>query len=84
MIFSKVLLEGIVVDIVLLLSPGVHPIADVTSLVPVPAMCIELVIAVEALSAKPTLRMAFKSTLVNRSRVVVAELLMFVQLSRCE
>jgi hypothetical protein len=49
-----------------------------------PTMCVEFVIAVESLPTKATLRMPFESTLIDRTRIVIAKLLMPPQLLLCE
>lgn len=49
------------------------------SLVLVSAMCIEFVVAVEALSTEAAFGMTFEPTLIHRSRVIVAKFLMLLQ-----
>jgi len=68
-------LERIVVDIVLLLSAPVATVADVTALVLISAVRVQLVVAVEAFSTETTFWVAFEAALVNGTGVVVAELL---------
>ena len=82
-VFSKVHLKRIVVDIVLLLpAPTVLTIADVAAFVFVPTMRVELVVPVEALATEATFRMSLESALIDRARVIVAELLMFAQIRK--
>ena len=80
MLFAKVDLERIIIDVVLLLPSLLPPVADVTTLVLVAAVHIELVIPVEPLLAEPTVWMALEPALVDRSGVIVTKLFMFPEL----
>ena len=57
-------LQGVIVNVVLLLAIGSASVTDVASLVFVSAVGVELIIAIEPLAAKATLRVAFEPTLV--------------------
>lgn len=84
-VFAEVHLERVVVDVVLLLAAAaLSPVADVTPLVLVSAVGVELVVSVEALSAETTLGMSLEPALVNGARVVVAKLLVLPQICRRE
>lgn len=78
-------LERIVIDIVLLFSAASFAsIANVTALVLVSAMCVQLIVSIEALSAEAALGMAFETTLVNCAGIVIAKLLVLFQVLRGE
>jgi hypothetical protein len=80
-VFPKVHLKGIVVDVVLLLpAPIVSSIADVTALVLVPTMRVKLVVSVKSLATEATFRVSLEAALIDRSGVIVAKLLMLPQL----
>ena len=83
-VFLKVQLKRIVVDIILLLSAAFSAVTDMATLVLVPAMCVKLVVSVEALTTEAALRMTLETTLIDSARVVVAELLVLSQLSKRE
>jgi hypothetical protein len=75
-IFSKVHLEGVVVDVVLLLpAPTVLAIAYVAAFVLVPTMRVKLVVSIESLATEATLRVSLESALVDCAGVVVTEFL---------
>jgi hypothetical protein len=78
-VFLEVNLERVIVDKVLLLSAAITPVADVAAFVFVSAMCVQFVISIEALSAETAFWMSLEATLIDRARVVVAKLLMFLQ-----
>ena len=81
MVFPKVHLERIVVDVVLLFPASSLPaVANVAALVLVSAMSVKLIVAVEALSAEATFRMSLEATLIYCSRVIVAKLLVLSQI----
>ncbi len=79
MIGFEVRLQRVVVDIILWLPALGSPVTDVTTLVLVPAVCVQLVITVEPLATEATLGMTSEAALVDRARVVVAEFLMLSQ-----
>lgn len=79
MFLLEVMLEGIVVDVVLLLATPRSSITDKTTLVAVTTVGIQLVVPIKALMAKSAFRMPFKTTLIDRSRDVIAIPLMFSQ-----
>lgn len=83
-VFLKVLLKRVVVDIILLLSAAFSAVTDMATLVFIPAMCVKLVVSVEALTTEAALRMTLETTLVDSPRIVVAELLVLSQLSKRE
>lgn len=70
MILSKVQFQSGVIDIILWLPSS--PITDKTPLMLLPTMHIKLIISIKPLSTEPTLRVAFKATLVDSARIVVA------------
>ena len=70
------LLERVVVNIVLLLSSAVSTIAEVTSLMLIPAMGVKLIVSIEALSAEATFGVTLEPALVYRPRIIIAELFM--------
>ena len=74
------LLKGIVVDVILLVSPWVSAITNVTFLMLVPTMCIELVVTVEPLPTKAAFRVTFEAALIHGSRIVISKLLMLAEL----
>ena len=76
--------ERVVVNKVLLLPSLISSVADMTSLVLVPTMHIELVVAVETLSTEATLRVSLESTLIDSPWIIVPELLMFSELANRE
>jgi len=82
MVFSEVYLECIVVDKVLLLPCLIPPIANVTSLMLVSAMRVELIVTVKALSTETTFWMTLKPTLIDSPWIVIAELLMLAQFAK--
>ena len=54
------------------------------TLVLVPAMCVQLVVSIEALPTEAALRVTLEATLIDSARVVVAELLVLSELSKRE
>lgn len=81
MIFPEMYLQCIVIDVVLLLLPSsIAAIANVAAFVFVSAVCVELVVSVEALSAKPTFRMPLEAALIDCSWVVVPKFLVLPEL----
>ena len=84
MIFAEMLLEGIVVDKVLLVTALPSSIADVTTFVLVSAMCVQLIIAIEPHATEATFRVAFESALVNCARMVIPESFVFPQILWCK
>ena len=83
-LFTEMLLQAIVVHKVPRVVATSPAIADMTSLVPVTAMRIQLVIAVKPLPTEPTLWMTFEAALIYGARVVVAELFVPAKISGCE
>jgi len=71
-IFLKMVFKSIIIDIILLLPVGRATITDVTSLVLISAMSIKLVISIESLTAKTTLRMSLETTLVDCTRLIIS------------
>lgn len=84
MVSLEVLLESIIVDIVLVLAIARLSVTDVTSLVLVSAVGIQLVIPVEALVTEFTFRVAFKSTLVNSAGCIISKLFVLAKLRDSE
>jgi hypothetical protein len=84
MVFFEVDFEGIVVDKVLLLASAITPIADMAAFVLVSTVCVQLVVSVEALSTEATFRVSLEAALVDRTRVVVTELLVLPQFGECK
>ena len=81
-IFVEVVLKRGVVDIVLLLAVGRTAVTDVAPFVLITAVGVQLVVAVEALTAETTLGVSPETTLIDRSRLVIAGLFVFTQLCR--
>jgi hypothetical protein len=77
MIFLEVNLQSIVVDVVLLLTVGGPTVADMASLVLVSTVSVELVVAVESLPTESTLGVALEAALIDRTRFMIAMLLVF-------
>lgn len=78
-VLFEMLLQRVVVHIVLLLPAGISSVTDMTSFMLVSAMGVKLIVTVESLPAKSTLRMTPEATLINCARVIIAKLLMFAQ-----
>lgn len=74
-VFSKVVLKRVIIDIVLLLAAAVTSVANVAALVLVSTVRIQLIVAIESLSAKPAFRVSLEAALIDGARVIVAELL---------
>jgi hypothetical protein len=79
MVLAKVVFQRVIVDIVLLLATAIVSVTNVAAFVLVSAVCVELVVSIESLSAETTLGVSLESTLIDRARIVVAELLMLAQ-----
>jgi len=62
----------------------ISSVADMTPLMLIPTMCIELVIAVETLSTEATLGMTLESTLIDGARVIVTEFLVLAKFADSE
>jgi hypothetical protein len=77
MIFCKMLLKGVVINVILLLAMGGTSITDVTAFVLITTMSVELVVAVKSLATEPTLGVPSEATLVYSSRLVVTGLFVF-------
>ena len=77
MILAEMFLEGIVVDVVLLLAASRSSVTDMAALMFVPTMRIELIVIVESQMTETTLRVSLKSALVYRSRIIVTEFFVF-------
>ena len=84
MIFVEVILQCVVVNIVLLLTMGGASVTDVATFVFITAMSVQLVVAVEPLTTKATLRVSPEATLVYSSRLVIARLFVLTQFRRGE
>lgn len=84
MIFSKVILQIVVVEIVLRFPTLVTTVAEVTALMLLPTVRVQLVVSIESLSAETTLRMPLEPTLINGSRIVVSKFLVLSKLGKCE
>ena len=69
------LLKRVIVNVVLLLPSAISSVTKVTSLMLVPAVGVKFIISVETLSAEATFRMTLEPTLIDRSWIIVAELL---------
>lgn len=79
-VFLEMLLKSIIVDIILLLAVARLSITDMASLMLVSTMGVELVVSIEALTAKFTLGMSLETALVDSTGVIVAEFLVFPKL----
>ena len=84
MIPSEMLFQGIVVLIVLLLSPLVSSIADMTSFMLVSTVGKEFVVAIKSLHAETTLWVSFEATLIHSPGVIISKFLMFSKFLRSE
>jgi hypothetical protein len=84
MVLAEVIFQRVIVDIVLLLATTLTSVADVAAFMLVPAVCVQFVVSIEAFSAESTLWVSLESTLIDRARVVVPELLMLAQFRECE
>lgn len=84
MILMKVILQCVIVNIVLLLTMGGASVTDVATFVFITAMSVQLVVAVEPLTTKSTLRVSPEATLVYSSRLVIARLFVLTQFRRGE
>jgi hypothetical protein len=84
MIFSEVNFEGVVVDKILLLSGTLTTVTDMAPFVLVATVCIQLVVSVEALTTEAAFGVPFEAALIDRTGVIVAELLMLPELRVCE
>ena len=83
MVFSKMNFQSVVVNIILLLSL-ILSVTDVTSFVLVTAVCIQLIVTVEPLSAETAFWVTFEAALVNCAWVVVTKLLMLLEFIECK
>jgi hypothetical protein len=83
-VFAEMYLKSVVVYIVLLLPASLTAIADVTSLVLISAMRVELVVAIKARSAESAFWVPLEPALVDGSGIVIAELLVFLEIGGCE
>lgn len=84
MVFLEVFLESIIVDVVLVLAIARLSVTDVTSLMLVSAVGIQLVVPIEALVTKFTFRVAFESTLVNSAGCIISKFLVLAKLRDSE
>lgn len=80
MVLLEMLLEGVVVDKILVLATVASSVTNVASLVPVPAMDIQFIIAIKPLAAKTTLGMAPETSLLDSARVVISVFFMPTEL----
>ena len=76
MVHLEMLLQRVIIGIVLLLSALIATIANMTSLMLVSAVSVELVVTVESLTAETTFWVAPEATLIHRARVIVTKFLM--------
>lgn len=84
MVFSEMLFQAVIIDVVLLLPPTISPITEVASLMLVSAVNVELIVAIEPLSTKAAFRMTFETALVDSPRIIIAKLFVLFQLGYCE
>lgn len=71
--------KRVVVDKVLLLAVLIPSIANVTSLMLVSAMGIELIVAIKALPTESALRMTLEPALIDRAWIIISKLLVLAQ-----
>ena len=83
-VFSKMSFQRIIVYIILLFPPVVPSIADMALFMLVSAVGVQFVGAVEPLSTETTLGVSFEATLVNSTRVIITEFLVFSKLLYCK
>jgi hypothetical protein len=79
-VFLKMILESIVVDVVLMLAIARLSVTYVTSLMLVSAVGIQLIVPVEAFMTELAFWVAFETTLVNSTWVIIAELFVLAKL----
>jgi hypothetical protein len=84
MILLKMILKGVVINVVLLLPTPRTAVAYVASLMTVTTVGVEFVIAVESLAAESTFGMSFETTLIQGTWHIIAVLLVFAQLCHSE
>lgn len=80
----KVLFELLVVEVVLRIATPIPTVADMATLVPLPAVTVQLVIPVKSLTTKATLWMTLEPRLIDSSRSVVAVLFVPPQICKGE
>jgi hypothetical protein len=73
MVFPEVIFQVLIVEIVLRSSPPISAFANMTLLMAISTVHKELIVAIKSLLAECTLGMPFESSLVDSSRIVVAE-----------
>lgn len=84
MCICEVLLQLVIVEVVLRVSTTISAITDVTALMFLPAMTVQLIITVKSLATKSTLWMTFETRLIYSSRSVVAILFVPPQVRKCK
>lgn len=71
------LLEGVVINVVLLLAVGRASVTDVAAFMFITAVGVQLIITVESLATETALRVTLEATLIYSTRLVVARLFVF-------
>lgn len=80
MVFLEVVLEGLVVDVVLLLAVRGATVTNMAAFMLVTTVRIKFIITIETLATKATFRMSSETALVDGTWLVVADLFMLSQL----
>ena len=75
-------LEFLVVQVILWISATVTPVANMTPFVLFSAVSVELVVAIEALSAKITFWMSLEARLVDCTRIVITKFLVSAEFTK--
>lgn len=84
MVVPEMELQGIVILVVLLLPQIVPSLAYVALFMIVPAVRIQLIVAVKSLFAESTPRVTLETALIHSSRIIVAILLVIAKLCHCK
>jgi len=71
MILLEVALKSVVVNVVLLLAVGRASVTDVAAFMFITAVSVQLIIAVESLTAEATFGMSLETTLIYGSRLII-------------
>ena len=84
MIFPKVILQIVIIEIVLRFPAFIATVTEVTALMLLSTVRVQLVVPIKSLSTETTFGMPLEPTLINGPRVVVSKLLVLPQFSKCE
>jgi len=84
MVLLEMNFQRVVIEVVLLLAVVIPTIANMTLLVLVATVSIQLIISVESLPAETALGMSLESALINCARVVITKFVVLFQFCRGE